>query len=126
MKRGSDTMRKRIAIWGGAQVALLLLLCGLMAAAIMAEWIRPEMGQILTMALAIVMIFVCSLLSARSAPRQRLAVSMLTAAVPAAAGLAAKLIAFADWPVNWKWILPVLGAAAAAGVIASGKKTRKR
>ena len=120
------TMGKRMVVSVIVLAAGLLLLCGLLGLLIIREVITPELGRTAATILALVLVFGVCWYLARSAPKQRLAVSVLAAGSAVLTGLVCKSLAFSQCLTNWRAVLIVLAASVGAGLLASGKKQRRR
>ena len=118
---------KRIGLGALGAIGAAALICGLLAMLVSGELLPLTAGVTAAPVCFGLCLFGACFLTARSVPQSRLPVSLAVAALAVLLCLFGKAICFPSDPLLWDWRFAIPWAAsAAAGLLASRKKTRRR
>ena len=118
---------KRIAVTAALCVAATVSLCGLMSLLISGEVMELKMGRKLIYGLMLFLTFAGAWSGAKKAPCERLLIAFLSGASYLVAMLLIKLFLFQEAEMAPVWqIITAIVMTLPAGVLASGKKARRR
>ena len=118
---------RQVLLAAAATAAAGFILCCLVGLLVSKEVLPVDGGRGAVVALVNGVLLLACFLTARQSPQSRLPVSMAVAAVFWVICLLIKAVAFSAWELSpgWTMALPPV-AAAAAGLLASRRKTRRR
>jgi len=117
---------KHIMIAVAGLTVSVLLICGLLGALVMGQVIRPGFGKSLVRVLTVACVFAVCWITAQSASKKRMYVSLAVGAAVILWGVVCKVVLFPEEPLKWSLVAIILTAAAGAGLAAGRKKRRRR
>lgn len=126
MKEAKGFTGKNIFTATGSMVVGILLFCGLIGILTSQQILPEEMSSTICLILTEMTILLCCYIAVRVLPKKRLPAGVMLAATVAGLRLMIGTISFSEEELNiWGCIL-TLGIGAAAGIMASAKKQRRK